>query len=157
MSEQAIKERLKLFNAQYHEFLASDFIKTTTESLGAEERLSEEQIELFQNAVGLYLLCFLDVEETVRFISEQLDLAPETARPLFGAVLSTLPPIVRQAIDEMFVALNEPGTDEPSDMMQYQQNNTPAGASQLPSVNVEQTYTSNQEDLLRQDSPPPQN
>lgn len=153
MNDQALQERINIFTPEYRKFLASDFISETTVALAEEEGLDEVQLRLFQDAIGLYLLCFLDIEETITFISSQAGLSTELTRGMVGAVLSTLPSEVVTALEIVFSALNDPqdGGGEANVPDSPNQPVSPVRTMEndMAAAQEGQTYASSQDALLK--------
>lgn len=164
MNDQLITQRLTQFTPKYQAFITGTFVDETTSVLAKESNLTEEQHEMFRNAITLYLLCFLDVSQAVSFLASEADLPKEVASPLIGAVINTLPETIiegQTALYEMF-SLN---TD--SDLIISTTATTPQAqavtspvspvrtmANDMQQAKGETTYSSSQENILRQPMTP---
>lgn len=91
MTDPIIEERIKLLAPDYVELLRGDFVSEIAQTLGNEAGLDEDKTNVLGNAIYLYLMLFLNLEEFQSFISEECELSNNLATDLANKVLTNLP------------------------------------------------------------------
>lgn len=167
MNNDLIQERIKILTPDYRDFIINSSIDEIVKIIAQEERLSEEQTELFSTGVGLFMLCFFDIDETINFIHSQAGVEKEIVRPMFGAVLGTLPEEIVAAQAAGYSALTAHEDTEPEAVVQAPAANLTQPevvpqvrtmADDMENAQSGQTYTSTQDAILgnQQYNQPPQ-
>ena len=160
--EPLIEERLAGLNPEYRLFVESDFAETVAETLGEYHGFNERQLDVLENAITLYLLFFLNSEESVTFLGIHCDLDLESATSLFYAIKASLPEGLEGMIETSFATFNTISADTFTEEIaetekmyaSIQGLRTMAGDAKEVQTHEEPVYQSSQSSLLRPTTPP---
>ncbi|HEY0964407.1 MAG TPA: hypothetical protein VGE31_01285 [Candidatus Paceibacterota bacterium] len=106
MDDQLIQTRLSLLTPEYREFVMGDFTTEVARVFGEAHGFSEDQTDILENAITLYLLLFMDGAGVIQFIHRNCGLPVQTTLELFSAIKSSLPNDIREAVEATFIAIN---------------------------------------------------
>jgi hypothetical protein len=109
-SETLIENQISLLGPEYRAFVESPFIEEMAVTFGEQLTFSPRQVDIFENALFLFLTLIFTAEETKDFIVRNCDLPPSEAELVWSAIESSLPEGMLALISEARYALQ---TDAP--------------------------------------------
>ncbi len=91
MNDTLIAERVKTLDPEYVKFLQGDFINAVSEQIATTIGFTEEQMDILNNGLTLYLLFFINLDELTAFIGRECEVSTEQADEITHVFVSCLP------------------------------------------------------------------
>ncbi len=97
MTNQIIKDRLNILDTEYRNFAASDFAPEVAKIFGEKYQFDEDNLDILENGIMMYLLFFTDKSGLEEFIVKELGFDQKEASLLATAIEMTIPDPVQEA------------------------------------------------------------
>jgi hypothetical protein len=91
MLDKIIQDRFNILEPGYTEFVKSNFTTILATQLGEHHKLPTEKTIILSNAIILFLVFLLDLDDFINFIVSGCGVSKDEAGQIAGAVLESMP------------------------------------------------------------------